>query len=249
MLRRLLACGVALGALTAGAAVSPAGAADAAKPLRVIVYDVTYAVTTTRREKTSGFTGNGMSASNGSPFVNNHFGGGDDGTVTVAIVAATLDGGLVADVGFVGKKTTQPTVRVAILRNGALSFDPHKELYPEASLLLPLLARGLMADRTIDVGQSWAMPAPEPVSGETTYKVAAVDGNRATLAFQTTLYKKAPPPYSESATGNVVYATDLLSPLTLDIHSIVRRPVQGDVDDTIDSWVTAKLRSDTFAKR
>ena len=201
------------------------------KPLRVIVYDVSYASTTVRREKTSGFDANGMSGG-GSPFVEHRFSSDDAGALTVSIVAATPDGGLVADCA-----------------DGRLSFDPHASLVPEATALLPLLSRGLVADRTIDVASSWSVPAAQPATGETTYKVVSIDGARAKLGIQSAISVKAPPPFTESTTGEMVYATDVLSPVSLDLHSTVRRTVNGDQSDTVDSYVTAKLRSDTFAKQ
>ena len=245
MNRRLLAVTLAIGAVCTAA---PAGAADPVKPLRVIVYDVSYASTTVRREKTSGFDANGMSGG-GSPFVEHRFSSDDAGALTISIVAATPDGGLVADCAFTGKNYTQPTVRVAIFKDGRLSFDPHASLVPEATALLPLLSRGLVADRTIDVASSWSVPAAQPATGETTYKVVSIDGARAKLGIQSAISVKAPPPFTESTTGEMVYTTDVLSPVSLDLHSTVRRTVNGDQSDTVDSYVTAKLRSDTFAKQ
>jgi len=247
MLRRLLA----LTSILVGAAVvaGSAGAADATKPLRIIVYDVTYSSSTVRHEHTSGFTGYATGGSTtGSGLVDRRFSNDDAGTLTVAIVAATPDGGLVADCSFVGKQQSQTTVRVAILKDGSMSYDPKLALSPPAAGLLPFLARGLIAERNVSVDSAWSVPAQAPASGETTYKVVATDGVRATLDIVSAIVVKGRSPFTESTSGRTIYATDLLSPISLDLHSTLRRDVSPEMSDTIDSYLTAKLRSDVFPK-
>ncbi len=249
MPRHLLAAIAATGCfLVAGAA----RAADAPKPLRVLVYDVAYSTSTLRHEQTSGFTSspNGtMGSIAGSGSVDRRFGSDDSGRLTVAVIAATADGGLVVDVSYAGKSTSQPVVRVAILRNGDLSFDPKTPLLGAATGLLPFLSRGLIAERNVNPGSSWIVQAAAPATGATTYRVVTLEGERATLELDSSITVKGASGFAEATQGKAVYATDVLSPLSLDLHSIIRRDVSVEQADTIDARLVATVVSDTFAKR
>jgi hypothetical protein len=244
MVHRSLALSVAL-AVVAGAGT--AGAGEALKPLRVMVYDVIYSTSTLRREHTSGFTGSEFGGSvAGLGLVDRRFGSDDTGTLTVSIVAATRDGGLVADVTFAGRSVNQSTVRVAILRDGGLTYDPRLALSPAATGLLPFLARGLLAERNVNVDSAWTVAARPPAAGQTTYKVVATDGDRATIEIESAIAVRGAAAFAESTQGRALYATELLSPLSLDLHSTVRRDVSAEETDTVDSRLSAKLRSDVF---
>lgn len=243
MFRRLLALAFVL-----CSAVQPAGAADASKPLRVLVYDVNYTTTTLRREHTSGFTEGGTSVTT-SGIVDRRFGGDDAGTLTVAIVAATQDGGLVADVTFSGKEKSQPVVRVAILQDGRLSYDPRLSLSGPAIALLPFLARGLVAERDVNPDSSWTIQAKAPSTGTTTYKVVSLDADVATIDVTSTVSVRGRDAYAESVTGRTAYAVDKLSPLSLELNGTTRRDVNMGESETTEIHLSAKLHSDSFAKR
>jgi hypothetical protein len=248
MPRPLLAALGASAAFLTGA--SAAGAADALKPLRVLVYDVAYSSSTLRAEHTSGFTNGGTgSVAAGSGRVDRRFGSDDRGTLTVAVVAATPDGSLVVDASFVGKSITQPVIRVAILKDGSLSYDPKTQVSGQVLRLLPFLSRGLIAERDVNSGSTWSVQAFAPAAGATTYRVTAFDGTRATLEFDESITVKGASGFTESAQGKTVYATDLLSPISIDLHTIIRRDLSINLADTTDSRLSAAIVSDTFAKR
>jgi hypothetical protein len=241
-------------ALAAAAALlacaGAARAADAPKPLRVLVYDVAYSTTTVRREHTSGFSNSGSGIGTGSGAVDRRFGSDDRGTLTVAVIAATADGGLVADASFVGKSMTQPVIRVAIAKDGSLSYDPKTQLSGQALGLLPFLARGLIAEREVNPGSTWSVSAPAPAAGTTTYRVTAVDGGkRATLELDSSITMKGGSAFTQASQGKTVYATDLLSPVSVDLHTVIRRDLSIDLADTTDARLSASMVSDTFAKR
>jgi hypothetical protein len=231
------------------ACAGPARAADAPKPLRVLVYDVAYSTTTVRREHTSGFSTSGSGIGTGSGAIDRRFGSDDRGTLTVAIIAATADGGLVADASFVGKSITQTVIRVAIAKDGSLSYDPKRQLSGQAMGLLPFLSRGLIAERDVNPGSTWSVAALAPAAGTTTYRVSTVDGNRATLEIDASITTKGGSGFTESVQGKSVYATDLLSPVSIDLHTVIRRALSIDLADTTDARLSATMVSDTFAKR
>ena len=253
-MRRLLALGV----FAALAAPLPVFAAPdvPVRPLRSLVYDVSYAAHTRHDKKTSGFNGGyGGDPGNGGPGVGGSgtasvaMDGSDSGRLTIDIIAATADAGLVVDVTYSGKLSTQPTMRVALYPDGRLTADPSKTLGPEALHILPLLARGFMANRTIEVGSSWVVAAPPPARGSTTYRVNRVDGENATISLDGSMSISGVNGFDESDHGTTTYATDLISPLSYDLNSRIRRQLGSDETITTDAHLVATLVSDTFRKK
>ena len=232
-MRRLLALGVlvALAAPTAALAAPDAPV----RVLRSLVYDVSYAAHTRHDKKTSGF--------------NVAMDGSDSGRLTIDVIAATPDGGLVVDVAYSGKLNNAPKMRVALYPDGRLTADPTKTLGPEALHILPLLARGFMADRTVQVGASWTVQAPPPAKGATTYRVSGIDGPNATIALEGSISVGGVNGFDESDRGTTTYATDLISPLSYDLNSHIRRQLASDETITTDAHLVAKLISDNFYKK
>ncbi|GAC1583573.1 MAG: hypothetical protein NVS3B7_18930 [Candidatus Elarobacter sp.] len=223
----------------------PAVAADSPAALRTLVYDLSFSTLTTRREQTSGFSGalDGGSVTAGHGAVDRRFAADDRGKLTVAVVAATADGGLVADVTFGGRNSAQPPVRVAIFRDGRVSYDPKAPILPAAVRLLPFLARGFITGKTVAPGEFWSVPLPPPTAGTATYHVSHVEGERATIAVDSL---GSIPGASEHVEGTTTYATDLLAPISLDLVARAHRQASAEQSDTIDVHVTAALLSDTF---
>jgi hypothetical protein len=218
-------------------------AADVPKPLRTLVYDVSYDALQTQEEKTSGFD------APGAPDVQQQFNVGDVGQLTVDVVAATADGGLVVDTAFAGKTRKDPPLRVAILRDGHLSWDPAKELAPEAIRILPFLARGLVAERAIAAGVSWVTRPPAPATGTLTYRIATLDKSIAHLDVQGIVSVPGPPTYDENSNDSTVYDLDHLMPISAEIVVTVRRRLSGVTTQSTRIHLVAKLASDTFANR
>ena len=246
---------LALAALVALGTPVPALAVTTAPghPLRSLVYDVSYAAHTRHDKKTSGFNGGyGGDPNGGAPGVSGSgtasvaMDGSDAGRLTIDIIAATQDGGLVADVTYAGKMSNTATMRVAVYSDGRLTADPKKTLGPEALHILPLLARGFMANRTLAAGTSWSVAAPPPAKGTTTYRVDALDGPNATISLEGSLIVGGANGFDESDRGTTTYATDLISPLTYDLNAHIRRQVGVDETITTDAHIVAKLVSDNF---
>ena len=258
-MRSLLALVVAV-ALGAPLAASAADAPAPAKPLRQLVYDVTYSARTTHEVKTSGFNsgyggGTGMGgdaasgASSGSGTSNQYMNGDERGTLAIDVFAATADGGLVVDASFTGKVNVQPKTRVAIFEDGRISADPAHPLAPQVSRMLPLIARGFIANRDVSPGASWSVPAPAPAKGATTYRVQSTDGQRARIAIEAVLSMPGANGFEESDQGVTTYATDVVSPVSYDLTARVRRQLGMDQSMTTNAHFTATLVSDSFAKK
>ena len=245
---RSLAC---VSAVLLGVWAGPARAADAPPiaVLRTLTYTVAYSAQTRNDEQTSGFLGGGTGAiAMGNAHVERNASTDDAGTLTVDVLAATADGGLVVDAAYTGKTSAQPKIRVAILRDGRLTFDPRLSLSVEAQHVLPMLARGFVADRDVSPGTSWSVPLAAPAKGETTYRVKRVDGAEATLAIDTTIDVPGVRGFSESETGMLVYHTDRLCPTAVDLTIHERHAPAPDQYATTNARLTASLAHDSFVK-
>jgi hypothetical protein len=253
---------LALAAAAAFAAPLGASAADAPAPvkvLRTLVYDVTYTAHTTHEVKSSGFNGgygggNGMTETSsgvaaGSGATSQFMNGDDHGKLTINVVAAPEDGGLVVDTAFAGSTNVQPTTRVAIFKDGRISVDPAHPLAPETLRLLPLIARGFIADRDVSAGSSWSTPAPAPAKGTTTYKVQSSDGRLARIAIEGVMTVPGPTGFDESNQGVTTYATDVVTPVSYDVTARIHRQLGIDQSMTTSAHLTATLVSDTMAKK
>jgi hypothetical protein len=249
---------IGLGVLALAALPLAAAAADAPQPkvLRSLVYDVTYAAHTAHQMKTSGLNGaygGGMQGEgpgvSGSGTAGVGLDGSDSGKLLIDVIAATPDGGLVVDVAYTGKLHNQPTMRVAVYPDGRLSAAPGKSIGPEALHLLPLLARGFVANRAIEPGASWTVNAPSPARGATTYRVSTVNGQAATIALEGSLSVSGIGGFDESDTGTTTYATDLLSPIAYDLNARIHRQISVEESTTTTLHMVATLVSDSFAKK
>ncbi len=252
-------CLLALGVLAALAVPVAATAADAPlKVLRSLVYDVQSSAHSYHEKKTSGFNSGmgggspmsdnpGVSSGNGTAGVG--LDGGETGRLTIDIVAVTKDGGLVVDATYIGTRTSQPKTRVALYADGRLAADPTKQLGPEALHVLPLLARGFIADRNVSPGSSWTIAAPPPAKGNTTYRVSSVDGVQATIALEGSISVAGINGFDESDHGTTNYATDLVSPMSYDLTAKIHRQIGVDESITTSTHMIVTLVSDTFFKK
>jgi hypothetical protein len=248
MLFRFLAS--AAGAAACALTALPAAADAPATPLRTIVYTVDYAYTLTRREQTSGFggspTGESTSVGIGHGVVENSIPNDEHGTLTVAIIVATSDGSLVADVSYAGTTEVQNTVRVAIFSDGRLSYNPKTPLSYEARRILPLLARGFVNDHTLALGTKWSDELRPPAKGGTTYSVERIDGPRADIGIVTYVTMTGPGGFTEQTTGTTTYAVNVQAPLTLDLEVVTHREESINETDNTRGHFEAKLVSDNF---
>ena len=223
--------------------------APAAKPLRTLVYAVQFAATTTNEERTSGFNGNGNGNPSGPSTTTRTSSAGDEGTLTANVVAATSDGGLAVDTAFTGKTSSQPPVRIVIFPDGRLSVPPSASLAPEVARLLPMLARGVIAQRTVAPGSSWTIPTAPPVKGAYTFRVTAVDGDDATFAIDVDMTVAGAQGFDEHGRATATYDTARVCPLKYEYTGTLRHTAAMDQYVTTTAHFTATLVSDSFLKK
>jgi hypothetical protein len=250
MFARPLALSIALAATAAPAA----RADDALKPLRTLTYDVAYSVQTTQERLVSNLMGGNPSNGPHTPdvgkgSVSRGFGSNDRGTLRIDVVAAPGDGALVVDASYEGREARQPALRVAIMPDGRLLFDPKRNLSAQARRLLPMLARGMIANRDVSPGSSWSIPLNPPAKGATTYHVVHRDETRAEIAISADAVVPGPSGYDEHVDGTTTYATDVLCPTAYDIRIRVRQQLTPETLESSDAHVTATLVGDTFVKK
>ena len=231
-------------------ATAAAARAEQSKPLRTLTYDIAYTLQTVRDSRVSGLTGGQPhDQESGRAAVQRGFAVNDHGTLQIDVIAAPADGTLVVDATYTGRETKQPAMRVAVFPDGVLSYDPKLPLSAPARRILPLLARGILAEHDVSPGSSWTTPFAKPASGTTTYRVSHRDQTRATIALVADFTVLGPSGYEEHDDGTTTYATDVLCPVTYDGRFRVRAQLTPDQLESADSHVRATLLSDTFAKK
>jgi hypothetical protein len=260
MAGRALASAVAV---LLGAAPLVASAADSARPLRTLTFALDLAIMNT-------YDTPGATLSNGpSPAVvvkgrvigrpSAVIGSGDKrsgrslatkGTITVEVVSATDDSGLVADVSENATDRVRPKVRVGITADGGLLYDPSHaaELTEEEIAVVHWLARGFYGDHPREIGTAWTVD--QSSNGHTDverYRVVARDAERVTLEYALKESVERAGGFEGGREGSLVYDTTLIVPVKASFESISRRPV-GESYATARTSVRLVLTADTFAK-
>ena len=259
--------GRALASATAvllGAAPLFAGAADSARPLRTLTFAVELGIVNTYDTPGATLTSGPAPAVVvkgrviGRPSIVN--GNGDQrsarrmatkGTITVEVMNATDDSGLVADVSENAVERVRPKVRVGITVDGSLLYDPSHapDLSEEEIAVMHWLARGFYGDHPREVGTAWTVD--QSSNGRTDverYRVVARDAERVTLEYGLQEQLERVGGYAGSREGSLVYDTALSVPLEASFDSVARRQL-GDSYSIQRTSIRLVLTGDTFAKR
>ena len=241
-----------------------AGAIESAHPLRTLVYSVDVKVfnsmDTPGGSVASGGTRpamvvKGRVVSQGRPLT----GSGDQhqgaslatkGSITVDVIQATEDSGLVVEVAEDAVDRVRPKVRVGIASDGALFYDPANapRLSEEEIAVIHWLARGFYGDHPTTVGTSWIVD--QSANGHTDverYHVMAKEASHVTLGYELEQKMTLASGYSGMREGSLVYDVAMVVPVKASFESVARRQV-GDSYDTLRTSVILTLTADTFAK-
>lgn len=107
-----------------------------------------------------------------------------DVRIHVNILAATDDGGLVAEISEQGRERNAPSTRVGITKEGhVLVLTSGASLYDEESGLLEMLARNFVYGHDTAAGASWKLPFGADDNG-LNVKVTGADNGRISLALR-----------------------------------------------------------------
>ena len=227
------------------AAPVAAAAAESPKPLRTLAYDLQMTVGVVRSVERDAI---GTAGSTHGDFAG---GAESKGTITVDILAATADGGLVADVRERANDRSRPVVRVAITAAGALTYDPKQShnITDEEDTLLRWLARGFLTADDRSAGAAWNV---DTSTGSTRaaehYRVVAADGATLQLEYKAESKSSGLGGGDMTRAGGLVYDAKLSVPRSAHYKDIVHRQQLGSFDTT-EMAVQLTLTADTLAAK
>jgi hypothetical protein len=172
------------------------------------------------------------------------------GTIAVDVIAATGDGGLVADVAETAPGRTRAKVRLAVSHDGSVASDPKSvnDVTEEEISLARWLARGFYSDHPREAGAGWTVD--QSGNGVVTaehYRVLSAADQRVTLAY-TLEQSDSKASFAMTRTGSLVYDTGVVVPISAAYEGQARRQMSEAVDETHTS-VVLKLTADSFAKK
>lgn len=235
----------ALAVLFAAAALPAAArAADPPKPLRSLTYDLRLSAATNGIVERSAI---GTAGSTHEDFTG---GGESKGTITVDVIAATADSGLVADVSENATNRNRPKVRVAITAAGALSYDPQQSnnITDEEDTLLRWLARGFITPDDRAPGAAFNIDTSAGGSrGMEHYRVLSADGPVLSLDYKAEAKRTGLGGGDMTRTGSLVYDAKLAVPRSASYKDVEHRSQVGSFVTT-ERNVSLTLTADTFAK-
>jgi hypothetical protein len=244
------------------AAPAPARAGDLLKPVRTLVYEVALTVGIvhrTPRATPSTLVTRGIGrASRAQGMVAGAQGGPTEdvsraavetrGTIAVDVIAATGDGGLVADVAETAPGRTRAKVRLAVSHDGSVAADPKSvnDVTEEEISLARWLARGFYLDHPRQAGTGWTVDqSGNGVVAAEHYRVLSAVDQRVTLSYA---LEQSDSAASLTRAGSLVYDTGFVVPISATYEGQVRRQLFEAVDETHTS-VVLKLTADSFAKK
>jgi len=246
---------------------APARAGDVPKPLRTLVYKVTLSVEMARHTGRSGLSSvapqraRGMAAGGaGAVIPHGRIAGNEattgaevsaEGAITVDVVAATEDGGLVADLAETAPGRTRAKVRFAVTSDGSVGYDPKAadDVSEEEIALVRWLARGFYVGHSRDVGATWTID--QSGNGQESaehYRVLAAGDRRVTLDYAFEQKSGGADSFVSSRSGSLVYDTAFVVPVRAAYEGQTRRQLQAAYDETWTS-VVLTLAADSFEKR
>jgi hypothetical protein len=251
-----------IAALAGGSA--PARAADPVKPLRTLIYDVALTIGIVRRRPRAGPSApvgiGSRRAPNPTAAVPRGGGSAEEasgaalearGTIAVEVIAATGDGGLVADVSESAPGRTRAKVRFAVSLDGTVAYDPKRaeDVTEEETSLARWLARGFYADHPREAGAGWTVD--QSGNGLVTsehYRVLSAADQRVTLTYALEQKSDGPASFAATRAGSLVYDTGFVVPIKVTYEGQTRRQLPEAFDETRTS-VVLTLTADSFAKK
>ncbi len=245
MPNRTTSRGVALVLSFAWAAAPLAASAEAAKPLRSLTYDLQVTVGMVRSIERDAI---GTAGSTHGDFAG---GEGSRGTITVDVIAATDDRGIVADVRENAEGRSRPVVRVAITGEGGLTYDPRQgyNVTNEEDALLRWLARDFVSLELRAPGAIWNVDTSSGgTRGAEHYRVVSADGALLKLDYTAESRTSGLGSGDMTRVGTVVYDARMSVPTSANYKDIIHHQELGRYDTT-EMAVQLRLVADSFARR
>lgn len=240
-----------LAALACGASLSAASAQDApSAPVRRLVYEITFRTTATSETQLSAVSNDRRRAGGQYvPDINLQSSARRTETLAINVVAVTADGGLVVDATVDGAERRAPTARIAIYRDGSLSYDPNATVLEEERRLLALLRRDGF-DHELTAGTLWREPIEEKLAkGSTEYRVLRTDGPLAQIEITRQVFVSGANSYDENSRMIAEYDPYLRAPSKATVQLRIRITPAATQVVTQDTVIDMRLLEDSFKKK
>lgn len=236
-----------------------AGAADPARPLRTLSFDCTVSVADQRATPGDTRTSRVVMVGKSATVVEATPAGSGEtrsattqqakGSISIAVLSATDDAGLVVEVAEYADQRTRPKVKIVLGPDGTLFYDPAnaKNLTEEEVSLVRWLARGFYGDRPRDPGTAWTVD--QSANGRVDvehYRVVSRDKDQITMAYALEEKAAGTDGYDATREGSLVYDAALIVPVKATFQSSARRQL-GATFDTTRSTITLTLTADSFS--
>jgi hypothetical protein len=236
-----------------------ASAADPARPLRTLTFDCTVSVADRREtpgdSRSSHIVMIGRTSTvvettpTGSGEITSSTAQDAKGSISVAVLSATDDAGLIVEVAENADQRTRPKVKIALGPDGTLFYDPANgtNLTEEEVALVRWLARGFYGDHPREPGTAWTVD--QSANGHVDvehYRVLSRDHDRVTLNYVLEEKAGGATGYDATREGSLVYDTALVVPVKVTFLSSSRRQI-GTTLSTTRSTITLTLTADSFS--
>ena len=227
-------------ALTAGAAL-----ADGA-PIRHLVYKFDVSFTTTATVHSSGLDGDGPASGT----ADYRMGSDDDGTITVDVLQAQPDGGLVMKIAEQARlrRSSPPTLCVVYGTGSVICDQSQHEMNEEEMTLLRLLGRNFVNPGVIDAKKHWQYKSSAQQGDETSdYTIDKTDGSIDDISYQRLLKVGGAQPFDATTEGSLTYNQALSMPVGVKEDTITYRNAGiGGNHDKIEQRIDLSLTADSM---
>jgi hypothetical protein len=239
---------------------SPAGAIEPSRPLRTLTFDCTVSIADRRETPADTRSSHVVMVGRTSTVVESTPTGSGEtkssvaqdvrGSISVAVLSATDDAGLIVEVAENADQRTRPKVKIALGPDGSLFYDPTNaaNLTEEEVALVRWLARGFYGDHPREPGTVWTVD--QSTNGHVDvehYRVLSRDRDRVTLNYALEEKAGGVTGYDATREGSLVYDTALVVPVKVTFQSSSRRQI-GPTMNTTRSTITLTLTADSFGK-
>ncbi|HTD37792.1 MAG TPA: hypothetical protein VK669_09775 [Candidatus Limnocylindrales bacterium] len=247
-----------------GTAPLLASAAEGPRPIRSLTYAVDLHIIESLDTPGSGIAPQRVTVpvkgrSNSSPprpqigSAEGHTSGGmsAQGSITIDVLEATDDAGLVVEIAEDAPKRERPKVKVGIAADGTLFYDAanYDNLTEEELAVVRWLGRSFYGDHPKEVGTAWTVD--QSTNGHTDierYRVLARDDARVTLDYALEERTSSVGGFAGTRAGSIVYDTVMILPVKVSFESVARRQL-GQSYNTLRTSIRLTLTADSFAKR
>ncbi len=222
--------------------------AQAAKPVRHLVYAFTWGTTTDLQMQNSGMTESGGTAGAGM----SDFGGGnaEKGTIAVDVIREQPDRGLVISVSEQAQaQRSSPPATCVVFGNTNVICDPNAKINPEEVELVRLLGPGFIDPTQIDPKNHWQVRQANPdYDTVSDFTIASNVNGIVKVEESRTVTGTTARPYTRSVTETIGYDINRTLPTSV-TEDTTERSEGTNQYQTIKSQTTLQLASDSLAAK